>query len=547
MAGRLSHTDRVRKLGSIVVVGALCLIFLAAGCAFIPRLGIQNDEVFFASGLYEPLAYRHGIRVFHTKVPLMLLNYLGATKTWFYAGWFKLWPPSPASLRVPMLLAGAVSVWMFYRLLRRIAGNRAALAGAALLAADPVYLLVTLWGPIVSHHLLLLSVMLCFLRFHHTRSSRWLAAACFCAGLGLWDKALFAWLFAALALGALAAAPRAVSSALSGRNLRIAAIWFILGALPLLWFNFKSRGETVRGNAALSLAELPAKAGVLRYSLDGSLLFGWVVTDQAPPTPRGPSGVVEEASLGLADAAGLREQGFMLWGCGLAVLLLPWLWRTPARAPVLFGLVSFAAGWFQMAITQGAGMAAHHTLLLWPLPQLVVAVALAEASRRIARAGPVVLLAAVALLAGSNLLVLNQYLADAVRKGPGLDFTDAVHPLARLLLKEPAGQVFAADWGMLDSLRFLSQGKLRLRVASDLTGKPSLTGEERKKLREWIAGPGDIFVGHTEGREFNRGSTARLRQFASENGYASETLAVVPDSYGRSTYEVFRFRHAETR
>jgi hypothetical protein len=525
-------------------VAGLCALFVAAGCAFIPRLGIQNDEVFFTTGLYEPFAYRYGIRVFHTRVPLMLLNYLGATKTWFYAAWFKLWTPSPASLRVPMLLAGALSVWMFYRLLRRIAGGRAALAGAALLATDPVYLLVTLWGPIVSHHLLLLSVLLCFLRFHATRSVRWLAAACFCAGLGLWDKALFAWLLAAMGAGALAAVPRAVRDAFNWRYLRVAATWFVLGAAPLLLFNIKSRGETFRSNAAMSLAQAPRKAEILRYSLDGSLLFGWIVTDQAPPVPRAASGAVERASAWLASVAGRREQDLMPWACGLAVLLLPFLWRTSARAPMVFGLVSFAVGWALMVCTAGTGMAAHHTLLVWPLPHLVVAVALAEVSKRVGR---VVLFAAVAVVAGSNLLVTNQYFCDAVQKGPGLDFTDAVYPLARSLLAQRPGQVFAADWGIVDSLRFLGQGQLRLRVASDLAAKNPLTDAEKAKLGEWISGPGDIFVGHTGGREFNPGSSARLRRFAAEAAFAPETLAEVEDSFGRPTYEVFRFRRSPPR
>jgi hypothetical protein len=529
----------VRKRGPILVVAGLCVLFVAAGCMFIPRLGIQNDEVIFGAGLYEPLAYRYGIRIFHTRVPLMLLNYLGATKTWFYAAWFKLWPPSPASLRVPMLVAGAVSVWMFYRLLRRVAGERAALAGAALLATDPVYLLVTLWGPIISHHLLLVGVLLGALRVHATRSARWLAATGFLAGLGVWDKALFAWLLAAAAAGALAAAPRAVREALTWRNLRTAAVWFVLGAAPLLLFNLKSRGETLRGNAALSLDQAPRKAEILRYSLDGSLLFGWMVTEQAPPAPRAPAGAVEQASLWLAGAAGRRERDLLPWACGLALLLVPLLWRTPAYAPMVFGLVSFAVGWAAMLLTKDTGMAAHHTLLLWPLPQMAVAVALADASKRVGRG---ILSAAVVLAAGSNLLVTNQYLADAVRNGPGLDFTDAVYPLARSLQTQAEGQVFAADWGIVDSLRFLGRGKIRLRVASDLAAKESLTAEERDRLREWISGPGDIFVGHTAGREFNPGSSARLRRFAEENGYASETLAVVRDSFGRPTYEVFRFR-----
>jgi hypothetical protein len=535
-----TYLGKMRMSGPILLVVGLCLLFIAAGSLFIPRLGIQNDEVLFASGLYEPFEYRFGIRLFDHRVPLMLLSYLGATKTWFYAAWFKVWPPGPASLRVPMLLGGALAVWLFYLLLRRLAGLRAALAGAALLATDPVYLLVTMWGPILNHHLLLLGVLLCLLRFHDSGSRRWLAAGWFCAGLGVWDKALFAWLLVALAAGTLAAAPWALWRAMNWRNLRVAALWFLLGAAPLLLFNFKSRGETIRGNAALSVADVHSKAGILRYSLDGSLLFGWIAASEAPPVPREATGIAERAAIWLGGKVGRREQDYLPWAGGLAVLLLPLLWRRKARALLLFGLVSFAVGWLQMAVTSGAGSAAHHTLLLWPLPQFVVAVALTEVLRRwraMAATG-------IALLVGANLLVLNQYFLDASRNGPSLAFTDASTPLSRLLLEKSNGQVFVADWGLMDTLRFLTQGKLKLRLATDLTAMTSLTEQERASLREWIGSEENLFVGHTEGREYYQGSTQRLKQFATEEGFAVESLAVVPDSFGRPTCELFRFRPA---
>ncbi len=534
------------KKAAPTVLVLLCLFFVLAGAAFIPRLGIQNDEVFFTAGLYEPFTYRYGIRLFHTRVPLMLLSYLGATKTWFYAAWFQLWPPSPSSLRVPMLLGGALTVWLFYLLVRRLAGIRAALLGAGLLATDAVYLLVTLWGPVIGHHVLLLSAMLAFLAYHRTRSARWLAAGCFCVGLALWDKALFLWLLSGLVVAALAVFPRAVLRALTWRNLGIAGVCLAIGALPLALFNYKYRGETIRSNTSLTLADVPAKAQVLRLSLDGWLLFGWIVAEDPPPHPGEPGNALERGSLWLSELTGRRDQSLMLWACGFAVLLLPWLWRTPARAPMLFTLICFGVGWVQMAITRGAGLAAHHTLLLWPFPHLLVAVALAEASRRLRRTGAVTLVIVGVLLVGSNALVVNQYLADAVRKGPGLDFTDAVYRLAGYLRQTPAKQVLAADWGMVDSLRFLEQGRLRLRLVADLAAKPSLTIEEARRLREWIAEPGHIFVAHIEGREFFRGASARLRQIALEQGYAPDTLAVLSDNYSRPTYEVFRFQPVRT-
>ena len=42
--------------------GAACLFFFFAGRAFIPHLGVQNDEALFASVLYQPRAAEFMLR-----------------------------------------------------------------------------------------------------------------------------------------------------------------------------------------------------------------------------------------------------------------------------------------------------------------------------------------------------------------------------------------------------------------------------------------------------------------------------------------------------
>ena len=81
------------------------------------------------------------------------------------------------------------------------------------------------------------------------------------------------------------------------------------------------------------------------------------------------------------------------------------------------------------------------------------------------RRGTLAVAIAVPLIAGSNLLVLNEYYNQAVRNGGSLNWTDAIFPLARALRGIPADLVFVADWGMLDSLRLLERGRLPVRVA----------------------------------------------------------------------------------
>ena len=70
-----------------------------------------------------------------------------------------------------MLLAGVASVWLFFRLLDRIAGRRAAIIGCTLLAVDSTYLLTVCfdWGPVALQHLLLVAGLLLLVRFYQLR------------------------------------------------------------------------------------------------------------------------------------------------------------------------------------------------------------------------------------------------------------------------------------------------------------------------------------------------------------------------------------------
>ncbi len=59
-----AHPHRVH--GSLCAWAA-CLFFFSAGRAFLPHLGIQNDEALFASVLYQPRAAAFMLHIGHSK------------------------------------------------------------------------------------------------------------------------------------------------------------------------------------------------------------------------------------------------------------------------------------------------------------------------------------------------------------------------------------------------------------------------------------------------------------------------------------------------
>ena len=139
-----------------------------------------------------------------------MISYMGALKTWFYLALFAFVKPGPVSLRLPTVLAGAAAVWLFFLLLDRTIGRRAAWIGALLLATDSMFVILEAidYGPNALHFVLKLGAMLLLVRFHREGAALdvW-RARFFLFGLGLWEKAIFAWVLIGIGLATLMVFP----------------------------------------------------------------------------------------------------------------------------------------------------------------------------------------------------------------------------------------------------------------------------------------------------------------------------------------------------
>ena len=530
-------------------MAAACLFFLLAGQAFLPLLGIEDDESLFAGPLFSQAGAIYHYRFLHWRAPVMLMSYLGCLKTWIYAplfGWFGIgvWV-----VREPMLVAGAGSLCAFCFLLRRAVGARAAAVGTVLLAADACYLLTTCfdWGPVALEHLLLVTGMLLVLRFAQDGGLVWLAAGCFLFGLALWDKALAVWMISGMSLAALAVYPRRVLRALRPRVLLAAAAALALGALPLILYNVHTRLDTFRGNARRDVSELPNKASMLVSTLNGQALFGYLTAeDWQTPSPHALSGALESAAASVAGAVREPRESWMGFALALALLITPFAGAAAIRANA-FAMIAMLVAWLEMATTKGAGGSVHHSILLWPLPQWIVAVALAGVSRRFPTKGLAALAAVTALLVGSELLVMDEYYVMMARNGGTVSWTDAIYALEGYAAaphppeNKPWQRIYCVDWGVLDILRLVSAGALPLRVGDVPVSKPELTRANREELRRMISGGGHVFVTHAPGLQYDPGNDQKLEQYAAAMGYSRKLLASVKDSFGRRTFDIYTF------
>jgi hypothetical protein len=434
-----------------------------------------------------------------------------------------------------VLLMGMATIWLTWLWVRRIAGTRAAAVTAILLASDAIFQLTNTfdWGPVALQHLLLMAGLLSLQRWLANDSPRLLALGFFLWGLGMWDKALLSWPLIGIAAGLLCVFRRETLRRLRTRPIIIAVLSFLLGAAPLVWYNIARHGETASANARFTTEGFGGKVTVLRRTVDGSALFGYIVYPDSAPGRRPPRTLTGRASVALSELFGVHKTNGMLPAYGLALVCFVTLWRSPHWRLLAFLLLVSGVAWAQMAFNQGTGGAAHHAILLWPIPVAFLGIALTEGAGRLPRFGTPALAILVAFLAAENLLNTNEYLAELATRGGAGGWTDAIHNLAGSVEKSPETSWYGlVDWGYLNALRLFHEGDLPLFVVAD--------GQAAELKRE-IETPDCVFIQHTEDKQIFPGVNDRLRQFAAGLGYGEHVERIIHDRNGRPVFELVRF------
>ncbi len=150
--------------------------------------GVNQDE---ASIGYDAWAIaNYGMDRNLTRLPAYLIAWgsgQNAGYAWLLAPFVKLFGLNLFTLRLPMALAGCVSIWALYTILRRAQDKRLALLGLFLLAICPWHVLKSRWAlesNLFPDVLLWGVALLC--AGIATKHLRWFYAACFMWGLSAW-------------------------------------------------------------------------------------------------------------------------------------------------------------------------------------------------------------------------------------------------------------------------------------------------------------------------------------------------------------------------
>ena len=155
----------------LCVCSLVVAVFLSLGLLLIPLLGLQTDEVMFIHALWVPKGGVAWFSFFHHYYPSMMMSYLGALKSWLYAPLLAVCDVTVWTVRIPVLLCGALTIVLVGLVVKQIHGTAAAAVAITLLGTDPVFLATEVfdWGPVVLQNLLLAVLMLLVLKWYRYR------------------------------------------------------------------------------------------------------------------------------------------------------------------------------------------------------------------------------------------------------------------------------------------------------------------------------------------------------------------------------------------
>jgi 4-amino-4-deoxy-L-arabinose transferase-like glycosyltransferase len=502
------------------------ILLLASQLTFLTAPGLEEDEALFVTPFLKvpPLYSWH---VAGHDVPVMIMDYIGGLKSWLYWPIFRIFSVNVWSMRLPACAISILTLAVFMSLVRRVGGPAAASIAGLLLATDAVFVLTNVfdWGPVALLILATVIFLYCIVRFGESGKTRFLAAGALTAGLALWHKAIFVFPLGAMLLALMACYPSAVRRHWRLKNGAVAAVFLVLGSAPLIAFNLHRAGATWKASNDLPSVPLAEKLMMLRHTIDGRALEHYMfrafpgeqIALTGAPVGDRVLGWYRQSHLGPGSALGL----FLI----ASLLLVPLLSGSVYFRPLAFAWIALGVACGSMLLFRDAGAGPHHTVLLDPAPQFIVALTLAGRAATLARKSRWLLTGLVAAAIVSNLFLLANYHREARANGFSVFWTDGARNLAQAAVK--AGlPVAVLDWGIHNGLQ------IETRNAIPVTDDPT--------PREHV-----LYVTHAAGDVVDESRAQQFEERLEQSGLRVISERTIPDRHGFAVFRVFELSQGD--
>jgi hypothetical protein len=443
-------------LPEILAIAAACVFILLATYR-IELPGLYMDEVDFvnaAQGAHDNtmIYMRLG------SVPLLIMPYLGALKAWLYAPVFRLFGISALTIRLPAILLAAITLLIFFQLIRAKLGAVWAVIAVCIMSVDPANLFPSRldWGPTVLMHFFQAVIFALWFSYRNKPRLWKIGLICVCAGLGFFDKFNFIWLVVAFVISVSLCYPDSLKNlwVSSSRFVRWAAVilfWIVLAATLYLIvgvLHFRLSGLHTMNPQGKWHGLLGTLSGVAV----ANLIFG------------GSSGIVTFVPFWT-----------IVTDCFLALVVLFFLTqnselRENRKNGYFFLLIGFLI-FLQIVITPEAG-GPHHYSMIFPLPLLVFVFFAQPLHRQLVTKNSrvfatVLLVSAATVVFAVNLLNTIGYLSR-FEASASYDprWCPEIYSLSQYINEHglEAQGIICVDWGLHNQLHALAPKKLQRRM-----------------------------------------------------------------------------------
>jgi hypothetical protein len=381
--------------------------------------------------------------------PLMTVRYVGAIKEYACLPLFALFGARTEIVRLVSMLMGLLGIWGIATLTRNHVSRPAAAMTAFVIAIHPAYVDLTVFdNGTVSVWMGALGILCLavsgYLRQSNARTAFWTGCA---IGVGVWARANFLWLVAAIF---------AATLIMSGKRFLLPAshwaaglVGALVGGSPLLAYQLLSKGGTWEAMGMFAASEGLRERVSSRWIMFSEAMLSdrehraiW----NGPPMPDWQRWlfpmIILAACFVCLTARGESDRARSLWARIIALTFL------------LLGAILFMS---RMMVAE------HHLIVLVPLAALVTVFASAMITTR-HRWGRAIVAGVAALYVGSALYWQFAAIQGLHRSGGVGQWSDAIFALAGNLQHKYSGrEVKILDWGLQNNLYVLSDGKLRSR------------------------------------------------------------------------------------
>jgi len=513
-----------------IAIGVALLAFLLIAGWNVATPGFYYDELLFVdaaqggpNGIFKFINFG--------SLPVMLMPYIGALKAWLYYPIFKLFGVTAGSVRWPMILIGALTLWFNYKVALHAFSRPVALMFLAMAAVEPSTLFHTRldWGPTTLMMLFRSLLLLAAVLWIKTREPKYLVALLAVAVVGVFDKLNFLWLCPAVVLALALVYPRQLVDFCLQRKLvsgALAGTTVLLGIGLLIYMRDHLPLEDEIGNFDWALRRHEVWS-LARYTLAGTGVYAVTTT------------ALDEATIATLHLRVLTVAMFIV-----AALALHYR-RSINWKPVLFFVIFMAVTLAEVFATRQA-TGPHHLATLAPLWLLMLAIPLgqsfADSTRRSAlMATAVVIVTAVCL----SSLRVDLHNLHGFANNPGDRWDPASTVLAEEVGRYPGTTVVTTDWGTGSIISGVLNGNVRVLDYWPHFTAPFDAGLE-VVYRNLLESGAALFVVPAAGTGTFPENRDNFFATATQHGWTLQLLSTTNGQDGGALYELYSVRSATT-